>query len=164
MDQSIYQGIQLFAGLSLLDFNRCHPNEPMALRTVLQDKIEVKYLAHDTAFPPGVQPACALKNGYLLLATNPEAVANFRDAISPLAKNGEAPVLRISSKELAKALRQYRLAIAEHIADQNHISKIAAAQGLDQALSVLDLLGLVEITHTGGSGQFALILRIHPAP
>ncbi len=162
VDQSLYQGIQFLAGFSLLDFNRRHPNDPMALRTLQQDKIEVKYLVHPTALPPGIEPALALKDRYLLLATNPEAIAQFREAAPPRVKSGEVPLVRISTKELAKVLRQHHAAIVEHMAAQNTISKLAAAQELDKAVSMLDLLGPIEINHTGGLGQMSVILRIHP--
>jgi Protein of unknown function (DUF3352) len=162
VDQALYQGIQFLAGFSLLDFNRRHPNDPMALRTLQQDKVEVKYLAHATAFPSGVQPALALKDGYLLLATNPEAILKFRETTPPRIKAGEVPLVRISSKELAKVLREHHSAFVEHMAAQNTISKVAAAQELDKAVSMLDLLGPIEITHTGSPGQMSVILRIHP--
>ena len=43
----------------------------------LNDKVEIKYLANDKAYPPGLQPAFALKGGYLVLASSPEAIRRF---------------------------------------------------------------------------------------
>ena len=42
-------------------------------------------------------------------------------------------------------------------------TKQAAAQALDNALSVLDLIDRIEIARGGGSGQASLVLRISPA-
>ena len=46
----------------------------VAPRSLRQDRTEVRYLAGEGAFPPGVQPAYALKDGYLVFASSPEAV------------------------------------------------------------------------------------------
>jgi hypothetical protein len=161
IDQSLYRGVHFLAGLFVFDYNRRNPQDPIRVNTLRQGAVEIKYLSHNKVFF-GLEPACALKEGYLLLASSPDAVARFGAAAAPAAANAEDPLVRISSNELAKALRDYRQTAIDLIAANDPGSRTAAAQGLDSALSVLDLLGRVEIVRTAGSGQASFVLRFYP--
>src|SRR5207253_2453506 len=78
IDQALFKGAQFFAGLAILEFNKNNPNALIRLQTAMQGKVEVKYLTSDKFFPAGLQPACALKDGFLIFATSPDAIADFR--------------------------------------------------------------------------------------
>src|SRR5262249_42185979 len=95
VDQALLSAVHFFAAAAVLEHNRKN-KEAMTLQTVVQDQVEVKYLASDPAFLPGLQPAFALSNGYLLLASSPEAVRRFSVAAprTPPA-SGERPLLRV---------------------------------------------------------------------
>jgi hypothetical protein len=166
VDSALYHAVHSYVGLSLLNYNRKHQDDPIRLLTLKQEKVEVTYLANNTFFPPGFQPACALKDGYLLLTTTPEAVARFRTGTGPAgpkAEITEAPLLRISSTELAKALREHRQVAIEQLAATSQISRLDATQGVDETLSMLGLFDRIEITRSSGSGQANVVLRFTPA-
>jgi hypothetical protein len=163
IDQALYRGVHVLASVALFDYNRRHPDDPIRTQTLKQDNVEIKYLSNDNLFPPGFQPACALKDGYLLLATIPDAIARFRPAAAPAPASGEIPLLRISPKGLAKVLREHRESVIDQIAANNQMSKMAAALKLDNALAALDLVERIEIARSGGSGQASFVLRISPA-
>ena len=106
VDQKLFEAVHSFTGLAMLDYNSKHPDAIIRLETMMQGKIEVKYLSSAAAFPPGVQPACALKDGYLIFASATEAIAQFN---APDVRPGslkETPLLRLSTRELAKLLEQ----------------------------------------------------------
>src|SRR5262249_45210768 len=152
VDQAVYRGIHFLASLAVLDYNRRNPGDPVRVASVNQGNVEVKFLANDNLFPPGFHPAWALKDGYLLLASTPEAISRFRPAAAPAPVGDEAPVLRISPKELARALRQHHERVVEHLAVKEQTSRQAAAQNLDNALSVLDLIDRIEIARGAAPG------------
>ncbi|HEV3024343.1 MAG TPA: hypothetical protein VGX76_17830, partial [Pirellulales bacterium] len=104
VDQALLRGVNLVTGIALFDYNRRHQDDPIRFNTLRQQNVEINYLTNDKVLPPGFQPAWALKDGYLLLTTTPEAVARFRAAAAATV-GAEAPLLRISSTELAKLLR-----------------------------------------------------------
>ena len=85
--------------------------QPFHLKSVMQGKVEVKYFTNDKLFPPGFQPACALKDGFLILTTSPDAVLAFRAGAAPGEEAKESTLVHISAQELAKLLEQRR----EHI-------------------------------------------------
>ena len=163
LDKALYRGITFLAGLSLFDYNRRHPQDPIYLRTFKQDQVEMRYMENDKVFPPGFEPACALKDGYLLLTTSREAVERFRPAKDPAPDVKEAPLLRLSATSLAKVLREHQDAIITQVAAKNQITREAATQGLDGALSVLDLFDRVEVAQSAGGGQSRWVMRVSPA-
>lgn len=162
VDQSLLGGMSLLAGWATVFHNKQHPDQPIRLRTVLQDKVEVKFLAGDKAFPPGVAPAFALKDGYLVVASSPAAIARFKAGAGKAPSGNESPILRLSSTESAKVLRGHWERVIDHIADKNQITREAAALGLEGALSVLDLIDRIELGERAGDGQLTLILRVRP--
>src|SRR5262249_33959823 len=90
----------------------------MGLQTVLQDKAEVKFLTDESMFPPGFRPAFALKGGYLLLATSPEAIRRFPatpPGKSPAAA-AEVPFARFSPPALAGFLKARRDSLSTYLA------------------------------------------------
>jgi hypothetical protein len=163
VDQALFQGLNLLAGLAVLDHNNKNPN-PIRLRSLQQDGTDVRYLSGDKVFPPGCEPAFALKDGYLVLASSPKAIARFKAGAGKAAMdNGEAPLLRVSAVQLGRLLRAQRAAVVEHIAAKNQVPAAQAGQQLDSALEMLDLVERLDISHRGGGGQVAWTLRLHMA-
>jgi hypothetical protein len=162
-DRAFYRAVPFLAGLALVDYNRRNPDDPIRLETTKRQDVEITYLANDKLFTAGFQPACALKDGYLLLMTSPETVTQFAKTTAPATDGSVRPLLCISAKELAKVLRQHRQRVVNQIAASNQIAEADAAQRLDNTLSVLDLVDRVEINQQSGAGQFSLVLRVSPA-
>ncbi|MBI3411982.1 MAG: hypothetical protein HY040_26935 [Planctomycetes bacterium] len=163
VDQAMLEGMNLAARAAVFLYNQNHAANPMRFHTIVQDKIEVRYLVNDKAFPAGFQPAFALKDGYLVLASSPAAIVRFKAGAGQTPPGGEALLMRLSSTETAKLLRNQRQIVIDHIAEKNQISKQAAAHGLDGALSVLDLIDRIELSERAGSGEVAWTLRIRPS-
>jgi len=163
MDQALFRGAHFLAGLALFDYNRQHPDSPVRIQTVVQDKIEIKYLSNDSVFPADVQPASAIKGGYFLIGTSPEAFAHFALKSEKTEMASQSPILSLNLPGLAKAIRQNREAIIEHISLKNHASKAAAEMDLQYLLSVIDLIDRVDVVRTSGGGQMSFILQITPA-
>ena len=72
---------------------------PLTLKTTMSGKQEVSHL-ESQALPPGVRPAFALKDGFLLLAGTPEAIGRFfGSARRPRRfRKVTPPLLRVSFK------------------------------------------------------------------
>jgi hypothetical protein len=162
VDQTLYRGMQFFLGLAILDYNRKNKDQ-FQVRTELQGNVEVKFIANDQLFPPAFQPAFALKEGYLLLATSPAAIAQFQRRAAPPTASDEVPLLRISATELAKLLRAQRDRLIVHLAEKHQQSKEAAAQGLDSLLAVLDAFQEATLSHRAGADHVSWIFRIQMA-
>ncbi len=122
----------------------------------------MKFLSQPNVFPPGFRPACALKDGFLVLATSPEAIARFGPRTGRAAAGSETPLLRLSPPELAQMLRRRRPQVVHHIRDKHQLSAADAERRLDQLLGLLDLFEAVTFTQRGASGQATWTLRVLP--
>lgn len=157
VDQTLFGAVHSFAGFAMLDYNSKNPDAIIRLRTMMQDQVEVAYLSSDKAFPPGVQPACALKDGYLIFASAPEAIARFRASDAKITPPINAPLLRLSTRELVKLLEQRR----EHILSR--LPEKDAKQHLENVISLLNLFERVTVSQQGGAGQASWTIRLTPA-
>ena len=158
-DQAVLDALNFLAGLAVLDYNSKNPDR-LSLRTAQQDKVEVKYFVNDKKFPPGFQPAYALKDGYLLLAGSPESVRRFqvkRDAVKEAA---EVPLLRMSLSTLRDYLKQRREPLVAHSAEKNQISREEAARRLDGLQLGLQFIDRIDLVQRPTPGQVTLTLRV----
>jgi hypothetical protein len=165
VDEAVFQALQFFAGMAVAAHNSTHKT-PIRLKGLRQGTIEVKYLAGEGAFPPGVQPAFALKDGYLVLASCPAALERFRTrkpsrgADAPLAGD-EVPLLRVSLPRLARLLQDRREALTTFLSEKNHVPRSAVERGLDGLLSVLGLADSLEAAVQTETGRITWTLRLH---
>jgi hypothetical protein len=164
IDTALVRGAEVLAGLAILDYNRNNPNARIQLKSKTQDKIEIKYLDGDSAFPPGLRPACALKDGYLLLATSPEAIGDFRAPPANAPAMKEAPMIRLSTREVARLLDQRRAHIVASLTDRQQMSDKEARKNLDDVIAVLNLFDQLTLSQHGADGQASWSLRLTPAP
>jgi hypothetical protein len=157
IDQALFKAADFFAGIAVLEHNRNNLDAIIRINTVKQVNAEVRYLSNDKFFPAGVQPACALKEGFLLFATSPEAIARFRlrDKIGSEPK--ESPLVRVSAAELAKLLEQRRETILHRLPEQN------SKRNLDNIIGLLGLFDHLTLSQHGDGRQASWSIRLTPA-
>ena len=122
LDKQTYSALQAFARLAVVPYNQQHTPR-IVVKTLNQAGVEVTYLANAKAFPPGVQPAFALKEGYLVLASSPAAVARFGKP----RPRADAPLLRLSLRELGRQLEANRPYLTRALAERQNLTPAAAA-------------------------------------
>ena len=158
VDQAILGGVNFFATLAVYS----NP-KPLAVKIVRQETVEVHYLDGDQVFTPGLQPAWAIKEGYLVFASSPQAMLQFRSQGSTPSSTGpEWPFLKLSATELAKLLRAHRSQVIEFLAEKSNLPQAAVNQTFDSALGVLDLIDQVTVSQSSGNGQIAWTLHMKP--
>ncbi len=153
------------AMLVVLSHNREHA-DPLSLQTIRQDQVEVKYLVNDNLFPPGFQPAFAFKEGFLVLASSPEAIRRFGAPNLPDTSGSsaeEVPLVRLSLRALYTFLKERREPVILYTAKAHGINPEEAGRRLDHLLGVLQLFDRLEVTQRAASGQATLTLRVQTA-
>ncbi len=115
-------------------------------------------LTGEKAFPPGVRPSFAVKGGFLVLSTSPDAIRRFRppsEAAAPAA-NGEAVVARFSGTAIRGYLQEHRAALAGVFGGD------AAETGrtLDQLAVLLDPVERAEVIVRGSETGVRLAVRV----
>ena len=167
IDRALLNALNSLALLAVFAYNGSHPDQ-MTFHAL--DKMEGGYLSNETEFPPGFQPAFTLKDGFLILATSPNAIARFN---LPSAKgttdrqgdasNREIPLLRISLRDLSQYLSTYQNALVDHIAKKNQVPKTDATSKLEALSQLCQLFNHIELVERSNSGLMTLTLRIQTA-
>jgi Protein of unknown function (DUF3352) len=162
IDQALFSAVNTYAQLTVLEHNRTHQDQ-LSLKTLVQDKVEVKYLDAEKPSVPGLRPAFALTQGYLVLASSPDAVAAFNNPTRGDRPRDEFPLFRTSLKGLRQFVKDRREPLAAAVAEQNGIKKEDAEARLDALVVGLELFDRLELTERPTAGQVTLTLRLQPA-
>jgi len=165
LDRFLFEAVNSLASLAVVAYNKSHTDQ-ITLRVATQDKVEVRYFTNGS-FPAGLQPAFAIKDGYLIVGSSPAAVGSFRRITdSPAAARAtadEVPLLRLSFVEVRRFLRDRFDLLAMFLAEKNGVSKQTAADQIAGWLSALQCFEAIEVCHRFGPGQAALVLRVRTA-
>jgi hypothetical protein len=166
VDQTLLAALTSLAQMGIIAYNNqpdVDKEGPLYLKTVSSEKGSIKYITGSKRFPPGLQPAFALQDGHLLLATSPETIRNFVSVstkVQVIPESDELPILRISFKETARFLRDRREPLAAFLAERNQLSKEEVAERLNSLGSVFDVLDQLSLTQRNSEGQSILTLRV----
>jgi hypothetical protein len=165
VDRALLRTLTSWAGLGAAFLTRQFPGPPIKLRTTVQDRREVNYLEGVGVFPPGVEPAFALHNGYLVLTSSLEAMRRFATTAPAAAPDPSAPVplLRVSFQGLRRYLLERREALAGAVAGKDKLPKDQALTKLDRLLDVLQLLDRLELRQRSTAGQVTFTLTVQTA-
>ena len=163
-DQAIYRALQFGMTLAILHHNSKHEDDrQIRMGTVMQGSVEIKYLEGDKVFPPGFRPALALKDGYLVVATAPEAIPAFVQHPDDHAPTDGALFVRFSPIQFAKLIRHRRDELAALADRPGGAGGAAAAKNLDNLAQVLELFEQATLSQRVREDELAWILRVEMA-
>jgi hypothetical protein len=160
----VRNAFRALAAVAVFHSNHGQPG-PLRLKSTLEGKIEVQYLANEEQFPPGVQPAFALKQDYLVFGSSPDAIARFHAAPSglPSLAPEEVNLLKLSLSGCWRYLTERRKAVVEFAATKNQISAEEASKRLDHLLVVLQLFDRIEMKLLSSVNLARFTLRVQTA-
>jgi hypothetical protein len=156
VDRALFDAFDRLAGLAVF-----FSPDPIALKTRTLDKTTVKYLDGEKGAALNIQPAYALKDGYLLVGSTPSVIQKFGPAVVVSDSNAECPLVRLSFRELRGYLKNRLDPLAAAIAEKNQIPADTAKQKLQGVIEACQLFERLELTRRTGPGHVALILRLH---
>jgi hypothetical protein len=147
-------------GLDFLSRLACMSQKGLRVHTERQGSVNVQYLTHTMAFPPGFRPGFASKDGYLLVAGSPRTIAGFRAPTGSAVDADEVPIIRISMSACAKYLRAHRRELVDFIAKAKGQEAAGLDQQLDAVLPILESLDRIELVQRTAADRATLILRL----
>jgi hypothetical protein len=165
VEQRVLDGLDFGARLAVLAYN-AQQLGALRMRSVMQDGIEVRVIDGDH-LPVGLQPSFAWKDGYLVLASTPEAVRRFQAPSGPDVRGedgAEVPLVRLALQGWAGYLRTYRGPVAASLADACKLTPGEANAHIDRWLEGLDLFDTIELTQRATAGRATLTLRLKTLP
>ncbi len=165
VDRTLFEAVNAFVTLAVLGYNAEHADK-LRLRSEMQGPVEVRYLRDDRLFPAGVRPAFALKGGYLLVASHPDAIRSFRESspAGPLkGSRAEIPLLRMSLGELGNFIEARRDELANHLAAKQGLPREDVAQRLNRVAQAVHFLVRAELVQQPAPDRLSLVLRVYTA-
>lgn len=156
VDRALFELLDRLAALAVF-FNP----DPVALKTTTLNKTEVKYLQGDKGAALNILPAYALKDGYLLVGSNPTVLSKFSGGKSVESSNDDCLLVRVSFRALRGYMKARLDAIAAALAEKNQISPEDARRKLEGIGQVLQLFDRLELSRRTGPNRVALTLRLH---
>lgn len=154
--RALYDGLHTVGIMAIFAHNKNNA-DPISLRTDSQDKVEVKYLGSERGQVVGIQPAFALKDGFLLLASTPDVIRRFQPGARQLEVG---TMLQVSVKEMRSFVRQRLDDLSALLAEKHNISKEEAQRRLQTMLSVAQLVDRVTLSRHAAPGRVSIALRI----
>jgi len=161
VDQAILLAVLNRVQLVILNYNILNPEQPLALRTQTLDRVRVRSV-QGSIFPVGVQPAFALKTGFLILASAPAEILRFK-ASTTAAGAGPMPLVRVSVKDWRAYLKDRREPLATALANRDGIKKNQALAKIDELRQGLELIDRVELRQQAWGGMVSFTLAIQPS-
>jgi hypothetical protein len=140
-------------------YNMSHADQ-IDLREAKDGDVVIRSLVNNKAFPAGFRPSFALKNGYLLLATSPDAIKAFRAPATPATPGGEVPLARFSGTAARAYLLAHREPLAKFLSGAGAGPEQEVLTNLDQFAAVLELFDRVELLARGDATTYRVILRV----
>ncbi|HZU38577.1 MAG TPA: hypothetical protein VFA18_21810 [Gemmataceae bacterium] len=160
LEQVLLNGMNALAGLAVISYNSNH-DQPLMLRTTMQGKTEIRSLSGSGALPPGLEPAYAFKDGYLVLASSPAALSSLRtQVLTPITGKPDVPLVRLSLRALGQYLSNHLDALAAHLAEKDHTNRSEMQHRLKDLIAVMGLLDRLEMLERATPGRLTTVLRM----
>jgi hypothetical protein len=136
----------------------------IAIETTKQGQVEIRSIQREQ-FPKGFKPSYASKQGFLIFASSPSVIEQFDVGKStPSAKEGEAPVLRISAKSWQEYLQKHSKAVVGQLAQMRPAKDDSLQPKIDTVVEYLKGVDVFEITVRGKPDQGILTFRLKGRP
>ena len=159
VDEAALGAVDFLARGAIIAHNQKR-KEPLSLKTLRDGKWEIRYLSSSRGQASGFQPAFALWDGYLVLASSPAAFHRFVTT-PPVARSpGEVPLLRLSLKDLRQYLKDRRESLTAALAEQHRLPPEEVRRRLEHLIYVSHFFERVELTQRTATNQATLTLRL----
>jgi hypothetical protein len=155
VDHAVFDVLDRLAALAVI-----FSPDPVKVETELHNKVEIKFLRGDKGAAVGVEPAFALKDGYLLLGTSPAAIKKFGTGVAIADSTAECPLVRISFRALRGYLKTRMDDIVTTLATKKDASPEETRRRLEGMIAFCNLFEHLELTRRAGPGVVALTLRL----
>ncbi|OWK38676.1 hypothetical protein [Fimbriiglobus ruber] len=156
---SVRQAIEFAAQVARVQHNKTHADQ-IDLAEEDQGGVVVKYLTGDQVFAPGVRPAYAIKDGYLIVATTPDVIRRFVAPKGAVAPAAPAPVVRVAAKQLREYIGRHGKTVAKTLAALGGKPVEETDRDLTNLFAALELFDKVELHHSADGGKIRFVVSI----
>jgi hypothetical protein len=157
VEKTVQNAVQFLTTIAQFKFA-----DVLRVETILDGKVKIRHVVHETAFPSGFRPAFAVKDNYLLFASSPEMIQRFKGPVDGSAA-AEAPLLRISASGWRQYLAEHKNEIALFLAKSMGTSADELQHDIAEWLPNLKSLDRLELVVRSRPNAATLTLRLKMA-
>jgi hypothetical protein len=147
--------------MARIGYNASHKDQ-LELREEKDGEVVIKSLSGEV-FPADFRPCFALKDGYLLLSSSPDAIKSFQAPTGEPKPGGEVPLARFNAASTRDYLSSHAPQLAKLLAAAGAGEEKVLAEQLAGLSAVLEPTGRVELLASGNATGAKLVLRVKPA-
>lgn len=164
VDRTIFDILNGVVQLGIVAHNVKNPDETIVYRRTKKDSQDIRYLESDKLFPTGLQPAIALQDGFLIVASSPDVIRNYTSLLKKLVpgKDDSARLGWISFRALQSYIQARMDPLAEEIARTHNLTVPEARRRLLAVFAGLHLLDQLELRFHTPPGKAILRLSLKP--
>jgi hypothetical protein len=159
--KALTQGLDYGFLMARIAYNTSHKDQ-LELREEKDGDAVIKSLAGET-FPAGFRPCYALKGGYLLLSTSPDAIKSFKAPTGDPKPGGEVPLARFNAAVARDYLSSHAPQLAKLLSAAGAGDEKALTEQLGGLAAVLEPVERVDLLARGDATGLRLMLRVKPA-
>ncbi len=156
--KALVQALEYGFQTGRIAYNATHKDQ-LELREEKDGDAVIKSLTGD-AFPAGVRPCFALKGGYLVVSTSPDAIKAFKVPTGTPKPGGEVPLARFSATAARDYLTTHGPALAKLLSAAGAGEAKELAQQLAALALVLEPVEKVELLARGDATGLKVMLRV----
>lgn len=146
--------------LARIAYNREHKDQ-LELREEKDGDAVIKSLVGD-GLPAGFRPSFALKGGYLLVSTSPDAIKRFQPPTGEMKPGGDVPFARFNATAARDYLKSHGSALAKLLSATGAGDAASLEQQLAMLAQVLEPVDRVELLANGDATGVKLSFRVKP--
>ena len=159
IDQTLMTGLRIAATAGAVAYNSKNPLDPVRWKILKTEQGEAQYASCKKGRELGLVPTFGLTQGYLVLASSPEAWKEFALRKPTAVKSKETPLFRLSIAELRRYIRKHQIAVTKFLAAQNETTARSIQEKLNGFMAILSLVESLDLRQTRENGLIHFQLR-----
>ena len=159
--KALVQALEYGFQVVRIAYNASHKDQ-IELKEEKDGDAVIKSLASD-GFPTGVRPCFALKNGYLLVSSSPDAIKSFRAPVNDAKSGGDVPLARFNAVSARDYLTAHAPQLAKLLAEAGAGDEMMLTAQLGMLAAVLEPIDKVELLTRGDANGLKVMLRVKTA-
>ena len=156
---AVKKAVDFYAQFAQFEYNRKNDD---AIEQI-DDKTggwDVKSFANPKRFPPGVEPAYAMKDGYLLFGSSPAVVRSFVAPTKRESATTDVPLVRVSATAVREYLKSHQTPFVQWLSEVQSRPVDELQKELKSLGDILEAFDRIELVVRGNGQKIRLGLKV----
>jgi hypothetical protein len=163
-EKSLVTALEFGFTMARIGYNSTHTDQiDLAEEKDPKTGAVIRSLVNEKGFPAGFRPSFAIQKGYLVLATNPEAIRRFDPAVAPEKREGYRTIARFSGTRSRAYLQEHGAKLAKFLADLGAGDEATLKSHVAGLADVLELIDSADLIVRPEENGLRIAIRVNTA-